>query len=420
MKNLFFTLIAFLAAHAAFACSASFTYSVSGAVVSFTNTSTPPTYSGHLNAQVLWSYGDGTTGNPHTYALAGNHTVYLQMTWTDSFTHAVICADSMVQIVTTTVNGPAQITGNVYLDSSNANNPTHPAYKVWLIKYDATTQDLSAVDSVSVSGIIGINVPYTFNNPAAGSYRVKAALTNGPSSGNAGLPTYGYDSLYWHGATVITYSGSGVNSSNDIHLLEGTVMSGPGFVSGNVTTGANKGTKVTGLPAANVTVFLENMSGQPIAYTTTDANGNYQFSNFPAGTYKIYPEILSTATTPAIFTFASTPVLFVNFIDHTISKTVYQSDLAVANVSEANSAFNIFPNPTNGVLNISWTSKTPLQNALAYITDVAGRKVLETVLNANSTSGTTQLNISQVKAGIYFLNITADGVNYTSKVVLQN
>ncbi|MDR3680774.1 MAG: PKD domain-containing protein [Flavipsychrobacter sp.] len=398
----------------------SFTSSSSGLTASFTNTSTDTAISSSSSTQ--WFFGDGSSdtsfSQSHTYMSSGSYSVKLIMTWYDSLTF-LTCTDSVVNLVTVTSSSTTnQITGNLSTDTGTG-NPSSPVFKVWLISYDSASSILSAVDSVNVIGS-AYTGSYAFSNEPAGAYRVKAALTNGPTSGTAALPTYGYDSLYWQGAIVINYSGSGIDTGNNIYLLNGTVTNGPGFVGGNVSSGANKGTQTTGVPVASLIIFLENMSGKVLAYTATDASGNYHFANFPAGSYKIYPECMGYNTTPAVVTIGASQVSNINFIEHTISKTITpNSNVAVANVTENIASFNVFPNPCSGLFNITWSSNNALQNVHANVTDVVGHKIFETDLDMSNTKGYAHINLSNLTSGIYFINIKVDGINYTNKVVLQ-
>jgi protocatechuate 3,4-dioxygenase beta subunit len=60
----------------------------------------------------------------------------------------------------------------------------------------------------------------------------------------------------------------------------------PGVISGTVREDLdNNGTGDT--PIAGVTVVLKDAQGNPVATTTTDANGNYVFNNVPAGSYTV-------------------------------------------------------------------------------------------------------------------------------------
>jgi PKD repeat protein len=399
---------------------AAFTSSVSGSTASFTNTSSTISI-GTSVAGSIWSLGDGTynyTLSPsHFYSAAGTYNVQLVMTFHDSL-NSSYCSDTVVHAVVIGTGGTVnKITGDLFTDSL-VSNPLSPTFKVWLIKHDSATNSLSAVDSVNVIGAY-YHGSYTFSNEPAGSYRVKAALTNGPTSGTASVPTYGYDSLYWHGAHVINYSGSGINSGNNIMMRNGIVTSGPGFIGGSVLAGANKGTQTTGIPVANLTILLENMNGTPISYTVTDANGAYQFSNFPTGSYQVYPEGLGYMTTPAPVTVGSAQT-HVDFTQHTISKTITPSTTGIVNVTANTPTFNVFPNPGSGLFNISWASNTALKAVHAIVSDVVGHKVFETDLNMTTPTGFTQINIANLQSGVYFISLKADGMNYMSKVVLQH
>ena len=76
------------------------------------------------------------------------------------------------------------------------------------------------------------------------------------------------------------------------------------------------------------------------------------------------------------------------------------------------SNFAVYPNPTTDVLNIS-SSNNGAINA-ASITDMNGRTVKTVSMNAVSEA---QINISDLTAGVYFLNVTSDAGTGTSKIV---
>ncbi|MBL0284031.1 MAG: carboxypeptidase regulatory-like domain-containing protein [Zoogloea sp.] len=75
----------------------------------------------------------------------------------------------------------------------------------------------------------------------------------------------------------MTVTPGATNSGND--FVDERV---PGAITGTVLEDLDhNGTGDT--PIAGVTVVLKDASGNPIASTTTDANGNYCFANVPAG-----------------------------------------------------------------------------------------------------------------------------------------
>ena len=396
-------------------CTASFTTSVSGSTATFTSTSTPPTAT-YNYITYNWVYGDGNTGGAfsHTYASSGNYTVCLRVTYNDSTlwpASTVVCTDSTCNTITvgTPPPPPNQITGSVGLDSAATNNPSSPNFIVWLIKYDASSNLLSAIDSVPLTYPTN---SFVFNNEPAGTYRVKTALTNGPTSGTASVPTYGYDSLYWNNCDSFAYSGTGVSGGHSIYMQTGTVTAGAGFVGGNVTLGANKGTKTTnGQPG--VEILIRNAT-HTIAYQMTDASGNFSFSNLPVpGTYTIYPEVLGYQNTPWTVTLtpAAPSASSANFHIATSTKTTHPVTTGISNTELAQNSIKVYPNPTTGLVNI-----TSAETATAIVSDVVGRQVMETEVKA----GNTQLNISSLKAGVYFINIKSADLNYSSKIILQH
>src|SRR5690606_9842500 len=143
--------------------------------------------------------------------------------------------------------------------------------KVWLIVFNSQTNILAAIDSQVVTSGGGIGaVAYSFQSVVAGSYRVKAAMLSGPSSGTGLLPTYNSNPvtlspILWSNATVITHT-SNAPSAAGIRLAVGTITSGPGFIGGNVSQGANKGT-ANGI--AKMAVLLLDANNNPVKYAVT-------------------------------------------------------------------------------------------------------------------------------------------------------
>jgi PKD repeat protein len=76
------------------------------------------------------------------------------------------------------------------------------------------------------------------------------------------------------------------------------------------------------------------------------------------------------------------------------------------------SMIQIYPNPTNGILNIN----IPTTNAELSIINIIENEVLKT--NLNSTKNTIDLN--SLKQGIYIVEIKIDGKKYRSKITIYN
>lgn len=297
------------------------------------------------------------------------------------------------------------ISGYIIKDSLSA--PATPTYKVWLIVLNSGV--LSAVDSQTVTAPnMYWDTPYQFDSVMPGTYRIKAQLMNGPSSGTSWVPTYGDSSLYWNTANSITKPAGNVSSKN-IWMKSGPAYSGPGFVGGNVSAGANKGTGA-GLPG--MTVFILNSADKLVNATTTDASGNFSFSNLPTGTYKVRPEDMNYTTTPITVnvTNGQATVNNVDFERSKSQKTITPKSSGIASVSK-NSGLAVYPNPASSSVTVKWN--TP-GNANIRITDIAGK----TVLTTQGVSG-TQVNVSDLQKGTYFITIEGTNVNAAQKLSIQ-
>jgi PKD repeat protein len=351
-----------------------------------------------------WNFGDGNTGTgspvTHTYATSG----YYHVTLTASSTSANCSSvDSSLAAIK-----PNEITGWVVGDSINADT-----FKVWLIKYDSSTQILSAVDSTICWNSITGFAPFTFTNPANGNYRLKAAQLDGPTSGTGKVPTYHVSSLYWNTATVFNHT-NGSTPNKYIFLQTGTVTSGPGFIGGNVTLGANKGTAAG---VEGLSIFLKDQQDNLVKYTTTDANGDYSFGSLPAGTYVVYPEDINYATTSATVVAAGqhTTVMGINFEQSPKHKTIKPVSTGINDDLKANSMFTVSPNPASGKVFIAWAN-TAKGNADVTVADVAGRIVYKSTV---STGSIAELNLAHLQSGQYFISVKNNNATASQQVVLQ-
>ncbi len=330
------------------------------------------------------------------------------------------CSGPAYTTTVVTVTVPNCISGSVLFPGVSY----YGGVKVWLIHYDPTTLMLTAVDSDYVYSS-GASADYSFCGLSTDSFRVKAAVEDSLLVGltTGYQPTYHTASAYWGTATVIYHTSGTHDMGKDINMGYGTITSGPGFIAGNVTTGANKGT-ADGAPAVGMLVFcVNNTTGAILQKTYTDASGYYEFSNLPVGEpIKIYPELINYATTPypaITLTTGSTSMTAASFIQHTLSHKITPIVSAHAGtVSSVNNGISLFPNPTSGMLNVQWGTANS-GNGTVTVTDVAGRQVMATNIDMSAASGHAQLNLETLNAGLYMVNIKANGVNYNAKVQVK-
>ena len=91
------------------------------------------------------------------------------------------------------------------------------------------------------------------------------------------------------------------------------------------------------------------------------------------------------------------------------TKTEY-IQVPVGRVQNMSSAFNVYPNPSNGVLNI-----TGARFDNAYLVNTIGQK-----FELENSSNSTNFDMSQFKNGTYVLVIKVGEMNYSRTVVILN
>jgi hypothetical protein len=306
------------------------------------------------------------------------------------------------------ISGTIHFTGTYYRDS----------VKVWLITYNPSTLMLQAIDSTIVYAYDTMAF-YQFNGEPNDSMRVKAAITN--VTGTTGyLPTYHTNSFYWYSATVFYHAG-GTDYGKDIYMNYGTVTPGPGFIGGNVTTGANRGTS-GGVAVKGLNMIALNSAGAPVQSVRTDAGGNYSFSSLPLDTYTIFPDSLNYLTTPyttITLTSAASSMSTASFIQHTLSHTITPIGTSVANTLPAVASINTYPNPTTGQLSILWQEPTAEKGRVS-IKDIAGREVFNTTIDMTQGAGVKRLDLSSLSDGTYMINVNSASFDYNNKIQIAH
>ncbi len=410
-------------------------------IIAYTITALCGTASAYLSITVLSSVSPGTISGASTVVATATTTLTETVsggTWSSSNT-AVATVDPITGVVTGVAAGTATISytvtgcgGPVYAtapmtvtaydeisgDVLFTGSPYYGSVKVWLITYNPGTLILKAVDSTTVYSS-GSSAHFIFTNEATDSFRIKAADT--ATSGFGYIPTYHSSSYYWYGATVLPHVNGTVDAGQNITMMTGTLTTGSGFIGGNVTTGANKGTAGSA-PAVGLTMYLFNSAGTLMQNTKTDASGNYSFGSLNAGTYTVFPEDLQYITTP--YTSITLPtstssVTTASFIQHTVSYTITPlSALAVNNYNAASSVF-VFPNPSNGKLTIQWNTIAS-ETGTVTVSDVTGREVYNSTITMTQGTGVKQADLSGLTNGVYIISVKSNSVNYNSKVEIQH
>ncbi len=187
------------------------------------------------------------------------------------------------------------------------------------------------------------------------------------------------------------------------------------------------------------TVVINDQSSNPVAnFTFTQSTGvgsnEFTFTNTTdekgfATTYlwdfgvSSSTDDTSTAKNPT-FTFPASGMYDVKLIalgqfgSDSITKTVTAFSVSVKEVSTTINSISLFPNPTNGIVNINFnTSKA--EEVTINITDISGR-VVKSVPSTNYNAGMNNviMDASDLNNGLYFVSIRSANFNKTTRLLI--
>jgi hypothetical protein len=120
--------------------------------------------------------------------------------------------------------------------------------------------------------------------------------------------------------------------------------------------------------------------------------------------------VAASGGNPAIPNTAAATTLFDNFI---VRASATDTLLGVEDVTAADNTFAVYPNPASSVINVNNKNNSPITKIV--LTDLNGRIVKQDASNLSNV----QLNISDLSAGVYMMNITSSEGSTTQKIVKQ-
>lgn len=309
------------------------------------------------------------------------------------------------------------IHGTVSLSGATNNGPA----TVYLIskQYDSVIKDtvLTLLDSIATAGTGGAYTKTYNSNPmanvgAGGALLLKAALKSTHPSYASYLPTYYSSALVWSNSTPLSASNFVAANATNINLISGSNPGGPGFVGGSVILGANKSAAV-GDPLRGRIILLTNSTGQGVAYTYSDTNGRFSFSNLALGTYKIFGDAWGKTNPALTFTLTSTHSSVGNIIFEENSTKFEPRLTALAVSNNVLRDVTLFPNPVTD--HLSFTGLNNIAgNKVVVLRDIAGA-----VLQQRSFASGEQVTLStgNLSAGIYMLQLQTEAGSASFRVV---
>jgi hypothetical protein len=366
-------------------CENWFTYTSSGLTVNFEGHTHSP-YTTTYN----WNFGDPQSGNNNVSGLRTPvHVFTVSGSYIISLTTADSTGCSWTTFETISVNATCELYGYVYLGDS--------------LYVDHGLAELMKVDS-GIATIVNTQEfgdslgMYWFYGVVPGNYYIMASLL--PSSQYYGqyVPTYYVSAINWSDAVLIEL-GQPDNPYN-IHMHHANSYSSG---NGNITGTINQSGKFTpsGTPSPNVEVLLMDVSGNILAYTTTNSSGEFSFTDMSMGTYKVYPEMVLKTTTPAIVTLDAThPVDNIVFSIQGsnisgIHDIAFQSEFTIS---------NIYPNPVSDIANFT-VHTLHVTGITVAIYSITGEFMTETSFSLHTGANKITIPVSELRNGLYYLKV---------------
>lgn len=87
----------------------------------------------------------------------------------------------------------------------------------------------------------------------------------------------------------------------------------------------------------------------------------------------------------------------------------------VSNIADLNREVSVFPNPAKQMVNVSIPSLSGKEQMAVSIIDMTGKVVSSTSIIGNNT----QIDLSGFNKGLYFINLSIDGVSSTKKLIIE-
>lgn len=237
---------------------------------------------------------------------------------------------------------------------------------------------------------------YFFANVQPGDYYIFASLTPQSQFFYDYFPTYYGDAMFWSDATLITL-GEPQNPYNiNLIPLEGTV-SGPGSISGLVTTSGSKAD-----PIGNIAVVLMDQDENSLAYTQSNEDGEFEFEGIALGTYKLKVEIPGKPS----------EIATVSLTDENLtgSVTFIVKDTEVVLTVKGSTEFagyvgDIFPNPVADDASIEINLNRP-SNLTLKVMNQLGQEVQSVTVSLGEGRQLINIETSGLRSGFYTLQIT--------------
>lgn len=250
-----------------------------------------------------------------------------------------------------------------------------------------------------------------WNNRTAGNNIIEVEVdinpgTRGTSRNRFGLSIYNSD-------FTRTLAGFQVNANTgELSLIAYSTPSGNPVGNYSYPLAAAPGVQLPQNTWSRVGISYNFDTGEVLINSTAITGGPLFVNGSSAGTNPVEVDFVvtsgSVAGPPAINNTASATMLFDNLVTRASNTNTLLSSTQFVG---GDNSFVIYPNPTKDLLNISNPNNFDIKNI--SVADINGRVV------KNQAGSLTQINVSDLNAGVYFVTIEAAEGKTTKKFIKQ-
>jgi hypothetical protein len=186
------------------------------------------------------------------------------------------------------------------------------------------------------------------------------------------------------------------------------VSEGANFVGGGDDRGGE------GDPIANVSVLLLNQWQSPVTHTVTDGMGHFGFDNLAWGTYKLVVEIPGKEQGEKWVTIGPD-----NPSVEGIVFEINENNVTTGTFERlTDSRLTVFPNPASSTAVVWMESEADWTGTINMIR-MDGRVVYSAAVQAPAGDFAHSLDVSDLQAGMYLIQITDGQQQITQRIVVK-
>lgn len=366
--------------------------------------------SSDASSEFVWS-NNGSAGSTQNFMTAGNYSVTARSDKGCTATSNVVTVTvNQNPTVSISANGStsfctggsveiasSQIGGNVWNTNATSNAITVSASGDFSLEYTDANGCSASSNTISVN-VSNSPIP-TVSATGSTSICDGSSVTLSASTADSYAWTFNGASLP-NTTQTIDATSEGIYTVNvtNTDACNGVGASAPIFISVNATPTADASFTQTN---GSFTVQFLNNSTNATSYTWNFGDGNTSTSANPSHTYATGGDftVVLTATNGSC-----SNTFNINLTSVAVSENVAFEDLMV------------FPNPTENVLNIQFSSfDSGMMNATIF--NLAGQVVSAEAFAVNAGNMFHTIDTSNLESGVYFVNLSNNTSNITIRVI---